>query len=209
MHLKQDFCRILWSCMQAIPPVRLSSASFQPLVEAVEAPTSSSPCSATHMHRAYALSSLGDADAALVANEPIHSYRHAYRDYIMSELIGAEVFDAHHLVLLFARWTLAGKSGLAALALSHLLLSVFSCAFLFVLRSNSSLRQVHLLRSLMAFGGHTAAICAFNTPVSATFTDCSVQYAGISPCQRAWKARRTEHHASTCSHMPPVANANH
>ena len=51
MHLKQDICTILWSCMQAIPPVRLSSASFQLLVEAVEAPTSSSPCSATHMHK--------------------------------------------------------------------------------------------------------------------------------------------------------------
>ena len=158
MHLKQDFCRILWSCMQAILPVRLSSASFLLLVEAVEAPTSSSPCSATHMHKAYALSSIRNADAALVANKPIRSNRHAHCSYIMSEPIGAEVFHAHHLVLLFARWTLAWKSGLATLTLSHTFLSVFSCAFLSVLRADSSLRQVHLPRPLMAFRGHAAAI---------------------------------------------------
>ena len=53
----------------------------------------------------------------------------------MSNHIGAEVSDAHHLVLLFARWTLTRKSGLATLTLSHAFLSVFSCAFLSVLRS--------------------------------------------------------------------------
>ena len=74
----------------------------------------------------------------------------------MSESIGAEVFHAHHLVLLFARWTLARESSLATLTLSHTFLSVLSCAFLSVLRSDSSLRQVHLPRPLMAFGGHAA-----------------------------------------------------
>ena len=124
--------------MQAILPVRLFSASFQLLVEAVEGPISSSPCSATHMHKPYGLSSYSITSAAFVMNQELH--RHAHRSHSMSNIIVAEVFDAHHLVLLFARWTLARKSGLPTLTLSHTFVPVLSCAFLSVLRSDSSSR---------------------------------------------------------------------